>query len=248
MLWWSTIETDKSCVFSPHPRHHSIMAAVMSTQSCLVCLEVLQQPLLCTGCRVAIYCSKEHQRQDWPRHKSVCSRRPGGATKSDRLGASNFLGSFEATDLFGVLAAVQEYVIRNRVKVAHNAFQLTRVSLRNRAQFLVPYPDRLSTSHEIFLIFPVTSSLIPARGFQRASIKVVVLDGSKADVMCMKYSGHSDAGLYDQTLERFFGPVLQLVRFVTQQPSNRLIIIAQPNTSNIFCAPFDGVVGFMAHA
>ena len=30
---------------------------------------------LCTGCRSVNYCSKEHQRRDWPSHKLKC--RPG---------------------------------------------------------------------------------------------------------------------------------------------------------------------------
>ena len=27
---------------------------------------------LCTGCRSVNYCSKEHQRRDWPTHKLMC--------------------------------------------------------------------------------------------------------------------------------------------------------------------------------
>ena len=27
---------------------------------------------LCTGCRSVNYCSKEHQRRDWPSHKLKC--------------------------------------------------------------------------------------------------------------------------------------------------------------------------------
>lgn len=33
-----------------------------------------QQPadLICTGCRMVSYCNKEHQKQHWKEHKSVC--------------------------------------------------------------------------------------------------------------------------------------------------------------------------------
>lgn len=37
--------------------------------SCLVCGQLGK---LCTGCRTVAYCSKEHQKQDWKRHKSDC--------------------------------------------------------------------------------------------------------------------------------------------------------------------------------
>ena len=36
---------------------------------------------LCTGCRSVNYCSKEHQRRDWPSHKLKCRPLEKGETK-----------------------------------------------------------------------------------------------------------------------------------------------------------------------
>lgn len=27
----------------------------------------------CSGCGIALYCGKEHQKEDWPRHKTPCT-------------------------------------------------------------------------------------------------------------------------------------------------------------------------------
>ena len=35
---------------------------------------------LCTGCRSVNYCSKEHQRRDWPSHKLKCRPPKKGET------------------------------------------------------------------------------------------------------------------------------------------------------------------------
>ena len=37
---------------------------------------------LCTGCRSVNYCSKEHQRRDWPSHKLKCRPIKKGETQS----------------------------------------------------------------------------------------------------------------------------------------------------------------------
>ncbi|CAE8666181.1 unnamed protein product [Polarella glacialis] len=50
--------------------------------SCTVCgISVGLQK--CDRCRLAWYCSREHQKQDWPEHRSTCKSH-GGATKSVR--------------------------------------------------------------------------------------------------------------------------------------------------------------------
>lgn len=38
---------------------------------CALCKE-FKATQLCTGCRGVMYCSKEHQVQDWKKHKAVC--------------------------------------------------------------------------------------------------------------------------------------------------------------------------------
>ncbi|CAL7933797.1 unnamed protein product [Xylocopa violacea] len=37
---------------------------------CSICNQ--RATLKCSGCKQQFYCNKEHQRQDWPRHKSIC--------------------------------------------------------------------------------------------------------------------------------------------------------------------------------
>ncbi|XP_078504866.1 egl nine homolog 1 [Lissotriton helveticus] len=50
-------------------------------QYCELCGK-LEQLLRCGRCRSSFYCSKEHQRQDWKKHKLVCKggEQPGGST------------------------------------------------------------------------------------------------------------------------------------------------------------------------
>ncbi|XP_031847216.1 SET domain-containing protein SmydA-8-like isoform X1 [Nomia melanderi] len=43
-----------------------------SEDGCPICGDRLNATLRCSGCRRQVYCSKEHQRQDWPNHRSVC--------------------------------------------------------------------------------------------------------------------------------------------------------------------------------
>lgn len=37
---------------------------------CPICDQIAT--LKCSGCKRQFYCNKEHQRQDWPRHRSAC--------------------------------------------------------------------------------------------------------------------------------------------------------------------------------
>ncbi|KZC11057.1 Protein msta, isoform B [Dufourea novaeangliae] len=39
---------------------------------CPICGDRLNAILRCSGCGQQVYCGKDHQRQDWPRHRSVC--------------------------------------------------------------------------------------------------------------------------------------------------------------------------------
>lgn len=45
-------------------------ANVKETEECPVCGK--HATLKCSGCRRSFYCSKEHQKEDWPRHKLIC--------------------------------------------------------------------------------------------------------------------------------------------------------------------------------
>ncbi|XP_053973196.1 SET domain-containing protein SmydA-8-like [Hylaeus volcanicus] len=40
--------------------------------TCPICGDSTNATLKCSGCKLQVYCSKDHQRRDWPRHKSVC--------------------------------------------------------------------------------------------------------------------------------------------------------------------------------
>ncbi|XP_076651495.1 SET and MYND domain containing, arthropod-specific, member 5 [Halictus rubicundus] len=39
---------------------------------CPICGDRINATLRCSGCNQQVYCSKDHQRQDWPNHRSVC--------------------------------------------------------------------------------------------------------------------------------------------------------------------------------
>lgn len=47
--------------------------------------------LQCTGCRLAYYCSKEHQKADWKSHKHLCrsSVTPSNESKASVINESN---------------------------------------------------------------------------------------------------------------------------------------------------------------
>ena len=42
------------------------------TMSCFKCLKICEKLSVCSRCGVIVYCSKECQRRDWPRHKQDC--------------------------------------------------------------------------------------------------------------------------------------------------------------------------------
>ncbi|KAK2574936.1 hypothetical protein KPH14_008703 [Odynerus spinipes] len=45
-------------------------ASLEETGECPICGK--HATLKCSGCRRSFYCSKEHQKEDWPRHKLIC--------------------------------------------------------------------------------------------------------------------------------------------------------------------------------
>lgn len=51
-------------------------------EKCIVCNG--DAPFKCTSCKSANYCSAEHQKKDWPKHKHNC--RPFKIERSDELG------------------------------------------------------------------------------------------------------------------------------------------------------------------
>ncbi|CAE8615925.1 unnamed protein product [Polarella glacialis] len=64
--------------------------------SCAVCgISVGLQK--CDRCRLAWYCSREHQKQDWPEHRSTCKSH-GGATKSAPIFCVDLEGAAAASE------------------------------------------------------------------------------------------------------------------------------------------------------
>ena len=53
--------------------HHTIREKVLKVGNCFGCANRLprSQLLVCTGCRIAEYCSKECQRAHWSNHKEI---------------------------------------------------------------------------------------------------------------------------------------------------------------------------------
>ncbi|XP_033330721.2 SET and MYND domain containing, arthropod-specific, member 5 [Megalopta genalis] len=46
--------------------------AAETESGCPICGDRINATLRCSGCKQQVYCSKDHQRQDWPNHRSVC--------------------------------------------------------------------------------------------------------------------------------------------------------------------------------
>eukprot|EP00061_Rhincodon_typus_P013263 g39529.t1 len=68
------------------PTHESppLPPTVEQDQSCGLCGK-MEKLLLCGGCKRSFYCSKEHQKMDWKKHKQVCkeaARRQGDDTRN----------------------------------------------------------------------------------------------------------------------------------------------------------------------
>ena len=55
---------------------------------------------LCTGCRSVNYCSKEHQRRDWPSHKLKCRSLKKGETLCSPTKAERRIFVLSVTDSF----------------------------------------------------------------------------------------------------------------------------------------------------
>ena len=53
---------------------------------------------LCTGCRSVNYCSKEHQRRDWPSHKLKCRPVKKGETLRNPVKAERKADEREVTE------------------------------------------------------------------------------------------------------------------------------------------------------
>jgi hypothetical protein len=51
---------------------------------CQHCQEHKDNLSICSGCKVVRYCSKEHQTQDWPKHKASCKEVKKGRTKVEK--------------------------------------------------------------------------------------------------------------------------------------------------------------------
>ncbi|XP_060708706.1 prolyl hydroxylase EGLN3 isoform X2 [Hemiscyllium ocellatum] len=69
---------------SPTPESPPLPPTVEQDQSCGLCGK-MEKLLLCGGCKRSFYCSKEHQKMDWKKHKQVCkeaARRQGDDTRN----------------------------------------------------------------------------------------------------------------------------------------------------------------------
>ena len=58
----------------------TISGAASPTCGLAVCGVKVEEGGLCTGCRSVKYCSTEHQKRDWPSHKSKCRSVKKGET------------------------------------------------------------------------------------------------------------------------------------------------------------------------
>lgn len=54
----------------------------LSASSCTVCGQ--KSSLRCSNCSQAVYCNREHQKEDWPKHKQICT--PFKVQQDERLG------------------------------------------------------------------------------------------------------------------------------------------------------------------
>ncbi|XP_078398101.1 egl nine homolog 1 isoform X8 [Cetorhinus maximus] len=75
---------------SPTPESPPLPPTVEQDQSCGLCGK-MEKLLLCGGCKRSFYCSKEHQKMDWKKHKQICkeaARRQGRAEGEDTRSAS----------------------------------------------------------------------------------------------------------------------------------------------------------------
>lgn len=55
--------------------------------SCIVCMEFATK--ICSKCKIAHYCEREHQRDDWKRHKKLCGILKSYANNSDGVYDAN---------------------------------------------------------------------------------------------------------------------------------------------------------------
>ncbi|GCB62219.1 hypothetical protein scyTo_0014460 [Scyliorhinus torazame] len=76
---------------SPTAESPPLPPTVQQDQSCGLCGK-MEKLLLCGGCKRSFYCSKEHQKMDWKKHKPVCkeaARRQGRTEDEDTRSASS---------------------------------------------------------------------------------------------------------------------------------------------------------------
>ncbi|XP_038656449.1 egl nine homolog 1 isoform X1 [Scyliorhinus canicula] len=76
---------------SPTAESPPLPPTVEQDQSCGLCGK-MEKLLLCGGCKRSFYCSKEHQKMDWKKHKQVCkevTRRQGRTEDEDTRSASS---------------------------------------------------------------------------------------------------------------------------------------------------------------
>lgn len=51
---------------------------------CAYCGKIDEKVKICGGCRSSLYCSRECQTKDWPRHKEICKKIKLCTTDSDK--------------------------------------------------------------------------------------------------------------------------------------------------------------------
>jgi hypothetical protein len=204
---------------------------VVLIDTCLVCrIACAGKPNRCGACRVAVYCSKEHQVADWPRHKPVCSTSP--VAREELRVMQEFLRSLEPTDVITCLTAVKEYVrTAPATPLTPNAFEIRELEPK------APIRARLagcSPNDPVYMVRFILHNQVPqVLGPTNLRLIRVWPDGrsSKLDV------NHSPLSERDATMAmaRFFSSVEQITEFIISAPDDGVALLVLPLQKSVRC-------------